>query len=92
MVPRVIGIADDVLAKGDDEMGNDVAVLNLLETAGNNNVKFNPDKIQFKIKEGKFFGQLLTPEDMSIDPEKLMPSGRWMHHSVRRKWRASKVW
>ena len=47
----VTGIADDVLAKGDDETGHDVTFLSLLETAQSNNLKFNPNKIQFKMKE-----------------------------------------
>ena len=58
-VPGITGI-DDVLAKGDDETSHDVAVLNLLKTAQSNNLKFNPDDIQFKMKECEFFGQLLT--------------------------------
>ena len=50
---------------------HNIAVLSLLETAQSNNLKFNSDKIQFKMKECKFFGQLLTPEGMSIDQKKV---------------------
>ena len=39
-VPEVIGIADDVLTKGNDETSQEVAVLSLLRTARNNNLKF----------------------------------------------------
>ena len=50
-VPGVTGIADDLLAKEDDEISHDVAVLSLLKTAQSTNLKFNPDRIQFKMKE-----------------------------------------
>ena len=55
MVPGVTGIADDVLAKGDDETSYDVAVLSLVKTAQSSNVESNPTKIQLKMKECKFF-------------------------------------
>ena len=71
-VPGGTGTADDVLAKGDDEISHDVPVLSLLEMAQSNNHKVNPDKIQFKTNECKFFGQLLTPEGMNNDPKNLM--------------------
>ena len=45
MVPDVTGIGDDVLAKGDSDINHDIVVLILPETAQNNNVKFNPEKI-----------------------------------------------
>ena len=66
-LPGVIDIADDVLAKGDDETSHNVAGFSLVEIAENNNLKFNSDKIQFKIKDCKFFEQLLTPEVMSTE-------------------------
>ena len=72
-VPGVTGIADDVLAKGDDETSHDVPVLSLLKTAWSNNLKFSPDKVQFKTIECKFFGQLLTQVGMSINLKKVSP-------------------
>ena len=66
-VEGATGIADDLLAKGDSEVSHDLAVFSLLGTAQSNNLKFNTDKIQFKMKECKFFGQLLTMEEMSIN-------------------------
>ena len=49
----------------------DIAVLSLLETGQRNNLKFNPNKIQFKTKGCQFFGQPLTPEGMRIDLKKI---------------------
>ena len=71
MVLEFTGIADDVLSKGNDETGHDVAVLSLHKTAQSNNLKFNPDKIEFKMKECKFFVQLLIQEGMSINQKEV---------------------
>ena len=47
----ITGIADDVFAKGDKKISHDVAVLGIVKMVQSNNLKFNPDKIQFKTKE-----------------------------------------
>ena len=39
--------------------------------AKSNNLRFNPEKIQVKMKECKFFWQLLTPESMNINLKKV---------------------
>ena len=36
-----------------------------------NNLSLNPDKIQFKSTDCKFFGHRLTPEGLKPDPEKI---------------------
>ena len=36
-----------------------------------NNLSLNPDKIQFKSTDCKFFGHRLTPEGLKSDPEKV---------------------
>ena len=63
----VTSMADGVLAKGDSEINHDIAVLRILKTAHRKNIKFNADTIQFKMRECKFFGQLLILEGMSIN-------------------------
>ena len=50
----ITGIVNDVPAKEDSETNHDIAVLSLLETAFNINLKFNHDKIQLKTRECKF--------------------------------------
>ena len=49
----------------------DGRLLTLLETARMNNLSLNPDKIQFKSTDCKFFGHRLTPEGLKLDPEKI---------------------
>ena len=46
------------------------------KTAQSNNLNFNPNKIEFKMKESKFFVQLLTPEGMSINQKKVNAMGK----------------
>ena len=46
-------------------------LLTLLETARMSNLSLNPDKIQFKSIDCKFFGDRLTPEGLKLDPEKV---------------------
>ena len=46
-------------------------LLTLLETARMNNLLLNPDKIQFKSADYKFFGHRLTPEGLKLDPQKV---------------------
>ena len=61
LLEGVHGIADDILAHGETEVQHDGRLLTLLETASMNNLSLNPDKIQFKSTDCKFFRHRLTP-------------------------------
>lgn len=52
------GIADDtfVYGIGEEEHDQRMRILNVLDTARENNVRFNEDKFQFKVNEASFFG------------------------------------
>ena len=71
LLDGVHGIADDILTHGETEVQHDGRLLTLLETARMNNLSLNPDKIQFKSTDCKFFGHRLTPEGLKPDPEKI---------------------
>ena len=71
LLKGVHGIADDILTHGETEIQHDGRLLTLLETARMNNLSLNPDKIQFKSTDCKFFGHRLTPEGLKLDPEKV---------------------
>ena len=43
------GIADDPFIYGKSEQEHDQHILNVLDTAGDNNLRVNPDKFQFKV-------------------------------------------
>ena len=53
------------------EIQHDGRLLTLVETARMNNLSLNPDKIQFKSTDCKFFRHRLTPEGLKLDPEKV---------------------
>lgn len=65
------GIADDTFVYGKGEADHDTHVLNTLNTARENNVKFNPDKFQFKVDETSFFGLTWTSEGLKPDEKKV---------------------
>ena len=71
LLEGVHGIADDILTHGETEVQHNGRLLTLLETARMNNLSLNPDKIQFKSTDCKFFGHRLTPEGLKLDPKKV---------------------
>ena len=71
LLEGVHGIADDILTHGETEIQHNGRLLALLETARMNNLSLNPDKIQFKSTDCKFFRHRLTPEGLKPDPEKI---------------------
>ena len=80
-----------MFVRGDSEINHDLAVLSLLETAQNNNLRFNPDVIQFKTQKYVFYRQLLISDGMNVDPKKVVLSGTWIYQSINGKLRASKA-
>ena len=49
------GIADDTFVYGKSEQEHDQHILNVLDTARDNNVRFNPDKFQLKVDQTSLF-------------------------------------
>ena len=71
LLDGVHSIGDDILTHGETEIQHDGRLLTLLKTARMNNLSLNPDKIQFKSTDCKFFGHRLTPDALKLDPEKI---------------------
>ena len=71
LLKGIHGIADDILTHGETEIQHDGRLLTLLKTVRINNLSLNPDKIQFKSTDCKFFGHRLTPEGLKPDPQKV---------------------
>ena len=65
------GIADDTFVYGKSEEEHDQHILNVLDTARDNNVRFNPDKFQFKVDQASFFGFTWTPDGLRADDLKV---------------------
>ena len=71
LLKGVHGTADDILTHRENEVQHDGRLLTLLETARMNNLSLNPDKIQLKSTDWKFFEHRLTPEGLKSDLEKV---------------------
>ena len=55
-LPRVTGIADDMIIFGKSELEHDRNLLQFLETTRKNGLVLNKSKLQFKKQEVHFFG------------------------------------
>ena len=69
LVLEVIGIADDIITYGTNEIEHDRNFLMLCETARINGLKLNAKKLQFKSIDCKFFGHKLTPQGLKADED-----------------------
>ena len=71
LVPNTIGIADDIVIYGENEIEHDASFITLCETVRANGLKLNAKKLQFKSNDCKFFGHKLTPEGLKVDESKI---------------------
>ena len=71
LVPNTIGIADDIVMYGENEIEHDASFITLCETARANGLKLNAKKLQFKLNDCKFFGHKLTPDGLKADESKI---------------------
>ena len=71
LLDGVHGIADVIVTHGTTENEHDGRVLALCETARMNNLSLNPKKMQFKLRDCKFFGDRITTNGIGVDPEKV---------------------
>ena len=65
------GIANDTFVYFKNEAERDRHILNVLDTARENNIRFNPDKFQFKVHQTSFFGFTWTPDGLRADDHKM---------------------
>ena len=71
LVLNIIGIADDIIVYGENEIEHDASFITLCETASANGLKLNAKKLQFKSNDCKFFGYKLTPDGLKADKSKI---------------------
>ena len=64
-------IFDDIIVAAQDEQEYDKIMKKLLEKAKVKNVKFKPDKLQYKIKEVKYMGNIVSESGLKPDSEKV---------------------
>lgn len=78
-IPGVQIIFDDIIVAGKTELEHDRALVAVLERARERNIKFNPDKFQYNIKEVRYMGHVLSgkgvhPDDQRIKAIVAMPA------------------
>ena len=66
-------IFDDIIvaAHVQDEQEHDEIMKKLLERAKVKNVKFNPHKLQYKVKEVKYMGNIVSESGLKPDSDKV---------------------
>ena len=67
----VIGIADDMVIAGRDEMEHDRNFLAFMEKCMSNNLTLNLEKIQSKQTQVSFYGHCWSKQGISPDPKKI---------------------
>ena len=67
----VMGIADDKVIAGRDEMEHDRNFLAFMEKCMDNNLTLNSEKIQFKQTQVSFYGHCCSKHGISPDPKKI---------------------
>ena len=67
----VIGIANDMVITGRDEIENDRNFLAFMEKCMSNNLTLNAEKIQFKQSQVSIYGHCWLTQGISLDPKKI---------------------
>nr|XP_022904876.1 uncharacterized protein K02A2.6-like [Onthophagus taurus] len=62
---------DDCIITGKDEIEHDMLMKKFLERARKYNVKFNADKVQYKISHVKYLGQIISGDGTKADPDQI---------------------
>ena len=64
-------VADDMIIASETESAHDATLLKVMTRAQEKGVKFNKKKIQFKVAEVNYLGNIITPEGIKPDPKKI---------------------
>lgn len=70
-IPRVLAVHDDIIIAGKDTAGHDSALKQVLESARSQNIKFNRSKVQLRVNQVKYLGDIVTTDGFKPDPEKI---------------------
>ncbi len=64
-------VSDDMIIAGEDDEDHDRILMNVMKRAREAGVKFNKKKIQLKVTEVKYLGNIITDKGMRPDEEKV---------------------
>nr|XP_047137473.1 uncharacterized protein K02A2.6-like [Hydra vulgaris] len=69
-IPNVLAIHDDLIIAAKTDTEHDKIFQQILQRARERNIKFNLKKIQFRVSEVKYLGNIISHEGTRVDPEK----------------------
>ena len=70
-IPNCYCIADDMLIAGADDAEHDETIRRVMERARECGVKFNFTKLQWKVPEVTYMGNVISEEGLKADPKKI---------------------
>jgi len=70
-ISGALPIFDDIIIGGRDEQEHDLILRKVLTRARERNIRFNRDKIQFRINKVKYMGEVISKPGFSPDPDKI---------------------
>lgn len=62
---------DDLIIAGSDEKQHDALLIKVLQAAQKYGITFNKDKFQYKLKEIKILGFIVSKDGVRIDPDRI---------------------
>ena len=71
-ISGVLPVFDDIIIGGKNEQEHDLILRKVLTRAREHNIKFNRDKIQFRVNHVKYMGEVVSELGFSPDPEKFL--------------------
>lgn len=83
-IPNAHVVFDDLIIAASNEKEHDDTLRQVLERARNYNLRFNKDKIQFKVSQVRYLGNILSPEGISADPDKVRAIVEMQHPSDKK--------
>jgi len=70
-ISGALPVFDDIIIGGKNEQEHDLILRKVLTRARESNNKFNRDKIQFRVNQVKYMGEVVSELGFSPDPEKI---------------------
>ena len=70
-IPGVHVVFDDIIVAGKDKREHDERLCTVFERVRKHHVRFNKDKLQYKVAEVKYVGHIMSAEALRPDPEKV---------------------
>ena len=78
-IPGALAVHDDIIVSGANEEEHDTALEKVLLRARERNIKFNKKKIQLRVTEVKYLGNVVSENDLHLIQKRSEPSWKYLH-------------